>query len=657
MIARQTNVHVESNITGEAARMKIAKGGMSWIMGILTDMYSNRILACIREYSTNGRDAHIQAGFPGPIEVTLPNDLAPFLRIKDYGVGLSEAEIHDVYSQYGESTKRQSDDYNGMFGIGCKSALSYAAQFTLVSVKDGRRIQVVVSRDGQGGTMTPVSNTPTDDASGTEVIIPVERHDIQRFKDEAATLFSVWDEGTVLVNGEQPKRFEGLKLTDSLYVIEGEQSYVVMGDVRYPAKIRHPFKWNHSVMAFVDLGTVEIHPSRESLIEGPWTNPALEAIAEEVEQGVEGAIQRAIDDEAAAPHDAVKIASRWSQMLDRVPITTFTYNGKPLPGAIKGDFRVVPHHSHVLKRSSMYSQVSAFDWPRSIWLYGYDPSKEFSAPKKRKLTQWYRNDSGMFDENAPSYPHQYVLCEHKPSAEDTLWIGADRIFKWDDVAAQKLPRDTVNHRTGQPMKKITGSFAMWIDGESHDEVAAADINTNNPVYFLVGCRLWEAGGYARILADHHRYGYTLVVMGSNREAKFKRDFPMAKSPHDACTAAYLRWVKTVDPMDLKALGIQQSYYAAAKYAALVPVKDRLDDPVLVALIEAAGKDLTALEQKRRMFFNVIGQMPEVERVTSDHYLAEQYPLYDDGHMRNADTVEQVIRYINNEYAIRANSND
>ena len=67
--------------------------------------YSNKELAPVREYSTNARDAHIQSGqAERPIEVTLPSQLSPELRIRDFGNGLTFEAIADVYFRYWKST-------------------------------------------------------------------------------------------------------------------------------------------------------------------------------------------------------------------------------------------------------------------------------------------------------------------------------------------------------------------------------------------------------------------------------------------------------------------------------------------------------------------------------------------------------------------------
>ena len=98
--------------------MSIDPSGMAHVMSILTNLYADAPLAVLREYATNARDSHVAAGTDRPIEVDLPSDLNPTLVIRDFGVGLSEAEIIDVYARYGASTKRDTNDQVGAFGLG-----------------------------------------------------------------------------------------------------------------------------------------------------------------------------------------------------------------------------------------------------------------------------------------------------------------------------------------------------------------------------------------------------------------------------------------------------------------------------------------------------------------------------------------------------------
>ena len=74
-------------------------------------------MAVLREVTTNALDAHVAAGVTRPSRST-PTELAPVLTIKDYGVGLSVEDIRNIFSQYGASTKRETNDQVGSLGLG-----------------------------------------------------------------------------------------------------------------------------------------------------------------------------------------------------------------------------------------------------------------------------------------------------------------------------------------------------------------------------------------------------------------------------------------------------------------------------------------------------------------------------------------------------------
>ena len=71
--------NLSTNIT-KAADFGIEESDLSHIMGILrSQIYSDKLLAVIREYSTNAADANIEAGNSNPIDVQLPTIAKPEL--------------------------------------------------------------------------------------------------------------------------------------------------------------------------------------------------------------------------------------------------------------------------------------------------------------------------------------------------------------------------------------------------------------------------------------------------------------------------------------------------------------------------------------------------------------------------------------------------
>lgn len=72
----------EGNLGGETVAMSVDAASMAHVMSILTDLYSDPVLAVIREYSTNAFDSHVEAGVQRPIEVSLPNAMSPSSRFE-----------------------------------------------------------------------------------------------------------------------------------------------------------------------------------------------------------------------------------------------------------------------------------------------------------------------------------------------------------------------------------------------------------------------------------------------------------------------------------------------------------------------------------------------------------------------------------------------
>src|SRR6478735_8904309 len=185
----------EGNLGGRKFKGEFSKDALPFMMQVLTNLYGDNVTTVIREYSTNARDAHIDANKRDvPIRVKTPTVLDPYLRIKDEGVGLNADDVENMYRFYGDSTKRQQTETNGSMGLGSKSGLAFAPQFNMVCIKAGVKTLVAVSAASDGGIdYEIVSETPTDEGNGVEIVIPMSiSHGAQR---KAANFFRYWDKG------------------------------------------------------------------------------------------------------------------------------------------------------------------------------------------------------------------------------------------------------------------------------------------------------------------------------------------------------------------------------------------------------------------------------------------------------------------------------
>lgn len=192
----------------ERVKMSVDLDGLPHIINMVTHLYADPDSACIREYAANAYDSHVLAKQSRPIEITLPTIAKPTLEIKDYGVGMSKADIADIYSKYGASTKRHSNDYIGAFGLGCKAGLSLSPTFTIVSIKDGRKVVANIHRGEDGvGEIEFVHESDTTDHSGVTVKIAIhgDMKTMNAYKAKARAIFITWPSDSVLIDGKKPE--------------------------------------------------------------------------------------------------------------------------------------------------------------------------------------------------------------------------------------------------------------------------------------------------------------------------------------------------------------------------------------------------------------------------------------------------------------------
>lgn len=357
---------VTSNVPQEnVTAMSISIDGMEHIMDLLTNLYKDPQLAVIREYYTNALDAHVEAGVTSPVKITLPTWDDPSYRVQDFGVGMSKDDITNIYAQYGASTKRNTNDQVGAFGLGCKSALTITQQFTVVSVKDGFKTTVLIAKSESGiNTVNVISSIPTTEGNGTLVQIPVSSR-LYDFISKANKFFAFSRPGTVLVDGVEPvyalstaQKVEDPSNPDlSLYLkpkSDGE-SYVLMGPVPYAlsqTEIQHSLDRLkvQTTRGFVrmpkymdvPIGSVDLTPSREGLRFTDKTNEIIDAHMSFLVNDLKKIAQEEINAETTLP-DILATYKRWNDIIS-IPCE---WNGEKITNVLKldGDIRYIERSS------------------------------------------------------------------------------------------------------------------------------------------------------------------------------------------------------------------------------------------------------------------------------------------------------------------------
>lgn len=279
---------VDTN-AGETQEFTIKANGKAF-RALISTLYENKIQSIVREIWSNALDAHIAAGCADvPFSVTFPTILNPVFIVRDYGVSLNHQQVMKLYTTVFESTKEDTNDATGKFGLGSKSPFAYTDTFSVVAVKDGikRFYSAVIGKTGIP-SIHFLGEQETEEREGLEVSFPIKTQDISAFRRAAQRVshgfavkphvirtpgedeFEGWPELPVSASGSDWKLLRG--------TIEGysAQAYAKMGPVLYPINANVIDDLTESEQALLrstvlidfEMGELEMTPSREALSYG-----------------------------------------------------------------------------------------------------------------------------------------------------------------------------------------------------------------------------------------------------------------------------------------------------------------------------------------------------------------------------------------------------
>lgn len=615
MLPNETEFKQSGNLTGEDVKMTFDENSLDFLAEVLINLYSDKELAVIREYSTNARDSHIAAGQTRPIEISTPTYLSYNFKVKDYGVGLSKDDIYQIYSKYGASTKRATNEQVGMLGLGCKSALTYSDRFSIISTKDGKKIMVDVSRsESGGGQMSVISERDTDEPNGVEIIVPVNRNN--DFKNKAQNFFKFWDKDEVLIDGKPPMDLNLVKVTDKIFLKEDpayyDKSYLVMGGVPYeidPDQITLP----KGFVAFADIGSISFTPSREHLHYTHKTKATLDALKEEYKVNIMVSVQNDID---AAPSkiEAIEVYYKWYRTLRNQNITIsaseFKYKNKALQTTFKFDgvYQHGTSFSHISTDKYNCENIELSNVVKGTVIYGFDKEK-LTSYQKSKLRIWAEDNNKQV---------RFFFCKKIPGDG---WLDDVTKAPWSAILDIKIPRSPAGVTKAEP------SYEIWCNGKYS---SSSNLDIKKPIWYSTKSEFKECVYLEASYANKWFEGVQFVFVGKNRLKKFHAKYPGAVKLNDGLHSYIDTYVNSITDQE-KAL-IESDSYERQKFAQLDA--GRVLDPDLSDLIESSGRseEIAELQVKwedmvrisRKVNYNLDGKLRR--RVTTP-WIYARYPLF------------------------------
>lgn len=292
MLVREAGIKVEKSGDFETSGFKIKASAKAFRI-LSEQLYSNKLLAIVRELSCNAQDSHIAANKSTvPFLVHAPNSLEPWFSIRDYGIGLSHEDVMHVYTTYFESTKTSSNDYTGCLGLGSKTPFAYTDMFSVTSFFNGIRREYSAYIGNEGfPCISLLTEETTTEENGLLVQLGIEQKDFPAINDIISKIYTYFiNTPKIIGQNITVKTPEKFLEANSWYraKVNGtniSQSMAVMGNVAYPI---NPGSFDYNELNTVEksilgcnihihfnIGELEITPSREHLSYDKVTKRAI----------------------------------------------------------------------------------------------------------------------------------------------------------------------------------------------------------------------------------------------------------------------------------------------------------------------------------------------------------------------------------------------
>lgn len=291
-------------------RVGIDKANIDFITTLLTsNLYSKPFESFLRETIANAYDSHLEAGTDKNIILLFEskNEYSYTVSIRDYGTGVSPERFEKIYRNIGSSTKRESNDFIGMFGIGRFSALSCADTANITSYYNGKKYSYIMYKNGNSLNIDKLSEVEGDYPNGLEVSIKVNKDSFYDW-DTAIYQLCLFDKLYIACKGEccwrlrnAAENFNNREVRNynntfsTCNILHSSKLYYKVGNILYEADNDHTYISTKGLIINIPIGTVDITPSRENLQYTEFTNKALMEKSKEVKAVLQDMATKAFD--------------------------------------------------------------------------------------------------------------------------------------------------------------------------------------------------------------------------------------------------------------------------------------------------------------------------------------------------------------------------
>lgn len=503
---------------------------------ILSDLYSDKPLAIVRELGCNAADAMVASGKTGqPFHIHIPNTLEPWITIQDFGTGISHQNIYDIYSTYFESTKTNTNSQIGCLGLGSKSPFCYTDNFSVTSIHDGvkRIYNAYFAQDGNP-TIALMSQENTSESNGIAIQIPVKEKDFVDFHKAIMKAFRFFDVKPTISGGvinwqNETPMFSG----DDWMFYDSNNNYecfAIMGGVTYPIdnyKVdsnKYGMLIRKGIVLKFQMGELDFAPSREHLSYDDNTIKNLNAKLEKVLTEMKEKAKEQILSKPSI-YEAINALNQYNER--------FSYHGSSY------DLKDVIYNGHditdpwKLVKGHLKTSIVSFNRPSYRKMVNTNNTLSFEKKYKWFYDDGVKNPQARIKLMVRTIDNQCASLFTQEQMNDLVAIGfANDLF----TPVSTLPSPTAKKKisNGTLVKKAKQDITCYTFGRSYKtswEQVTLEPTHTLPKYYIVKGKTWDLNvqlnnihliqSKDRLKSVCDSFGISIsdVVMANEREAK------------------------------------------------------------------------------------------------------------------------------------------
>ena len=244
MILTHTPLKLDTSDDLDSGKFKIHPKNFAKLFKLLENsLYSDKPGSVMREYVSNIKDAHVANGTPdkvGIVKWVTGNQLignAYSISFQDFGTGLSQEMFEEYFCGYLNSSKDQSNESIGSYGLGCKAAFSISDSFTVDTIYEGVNTTYLCYKDSQSlPTFSILNQKESFEGNGTTVTIPVKNPSFKTNFQHAINIQLPYFKGINYVGFDSPE--VKVMYEDEHCIIYDKSPYrylhCIVGNIAYP---------------------------------------------------------------------------------------------------------------------------------------------------------------------------------------------------------------------------------------------------------------------------------------------------------------------------------------------------------------------------------------------------------------------------------------